>query len=192
MPGRMHNERVFRDYLQRLPDSVGKRFLVIHLDRCGMEAVEAFWDKMRAAFIRGDREIALTPDEARSLAETLASGISRRRWIGLSVAGILATIGANDMGNALMGSSLRHPLCYARDAAMFAIGLNMATVGAALGIGVEAWYRQNFKDLTTGAMGEENIGQLVRALDQLFLPVEIAAAETGIMQKRDSSRHARG
>ncbi|MDE3015316.1 MAG: hypothetical protein KGI29_00115 [Pseudomonadota bacterium] len=189
------NQDIFCEYVRNMPDSSGKRFITIHIEKHGFDAFEKFWDKIRRAIMNGSPTIGLDNNEKESLAEVFGkSRINRRYWL-INAAALAATVVGFRGVTARLGNRMRDNKAKTEgimDALKDVAPPTMLFVSGISAIFVADELRQLRLDtLTEGESGKRNIATLVKALDTMFLPIEVAMSENAILDNRGNKPHAR-
>lgn len=178
------NESAFLEYVKGMRNSVGKRFIVHHIEHFGFNAFERFWEKLKEARWRDPPELELDADEQRSLARAIHVS-SRREALYFAAGTGLAFLGFNALKSGavdLMDGSKRFGPLSADEAMGVVLKLGGGGIASLVGIGLMFRTTEpsdhTVSTIAQGEDGEKNVQQLVRALDKLFNPIELSLDET--------------
>lgn len=176
------NESAFLDYVKGMRNSVGKRFIVNHIEHYGFEAFDSFWEKLKDARYGDPPQLELNEQEQRSLARAIHA-TSRRAVLQFALGTGLAFVGMNLLksgaNNGMDASSHNIPI---DDTLLVFLKLSSGAVATISGIAL--MFRDNepsshtVATIAKGEDGEKNIRQLVGTLDNIFKPIELSLDET--------------
>lgn len=182
------NSEIFLTYLKRFPPSIGQRFLLVHTERHGIEAVEKFWDKVCVAHSKHQKTIKLSKEEKDSLAHVLAEPTSRRKLLIQGAGAIVASCGAYKVFRKALEDAGHIDQNASYDARMEAlktyftssevvIDFGLTAIGLAdIGI-VQILHQQKLHTLINGEK-KEAVRDLIAVLDACFRPLTAIINET--------------
>lgn len=176
------NQKVFMDYVSRMPKTMGQKFITHLVASEGFNAFEDFMMKLNEASTQESSQLLLTDPEKKSLAAA-THGVSRRSF--LKVAGGMGLIAAGGVIGKSGVDDIRDdtPITFSKIAKIavkaYGAGITSLFGGSIIAQQYYATDRYQISTIAKGEMGELRIKWLVSALDKMMKPIQVSLEESG-------------